>query len=95
MILAVEDIEDEVFWRAIFCLFPALKASQFCYSSHPAMDKIFCVHCADCALKKSMIDDECIIGSSISSALTGCDEELDEQKKVILIKSEIISQSVA
>ncbi len=45
------------------------------------MDKIyFLVHCADCALKKSssMLDDECFFGSSSRSALTGCDEELDE-----------------
>ncbi len=25
-----------------------------------------------------MLDDECLFGSSRSSALTGCDEELDE-----------------
>ena len=85
MVLAVEDIEDDVFWRAIFCLlravFPALKALRFCDSNHPAMDKIyFLVHCADCALKKSssMLDDECLFGSSSRSALTGCDEELEE-----------------
>ncbi len=45
------------------------------------MNKIyFLVHCADCVLKKSssMLDDECLIGSSSRSALTGCDEELDE-----------------
>ncbi len=85
VVLAVEDIEDDVFWRAIFCLlravFPALKALQFCDSNHPAMDKIyFLVHCADCALKKSssMLDDECLFGSSSRSALTGCDEELKE-----------------
>ncbi len=85
MVLAVEDIEDDVFWRAIFCLlravFPALKALQFCNSNHPAMDKIYIlVHCADCALKKSssILDDECLFGSTSRSALTGCDEELDE-----------------
>ncbi len=45
------------------------------------MDKIyFLVHCADCALKKSssMLDDESLFGSSNRSALTGCDEELEE-----------------
>ncbi len=45
------------------------------------MDKIdFFVHCTDCALQKfsSMLDDDCLFGSSRSSALTGCDEELDE-----------------
>ncbi len=45
------------------------------------MDKIyFLVHHADCALKKSssMLDDECLFGSSSRSALTGCDEELEE-----------------
>ncbi len=42
------------------------------------MDKIyFLVHCV---LKKSssMLDDECLFGSSSRSALTGCDEELEE-----------------
>ncbi len=61
--------------------FPALKALQVCHSNHPAMDKFyFLVHCADCALKKlfSMLDDECLFCSLRSSALTGCDEELDE-----------------
>ncbi len=45
------------------------------------MDKIyFLVHCADCALKNysSVLDDECLFGSLSSSALKGCDEELDE-----------------
>ncbi len=85
MVLVVEDIEDDVFWRAIFCLlravFPALKALQFCASNHHTMYKIyFLVHRADCALKKSssMLDDECLFDSSSRSALTGCDEELEE-----------------
>ncbi len=45
------------------------------------MNKIyFLVHCADCALKKSssMLDDECLFGSSSRSALTSFDDELDE-----------------
>ncbi len=45
VVLAVEDIEDEVFWKSIFCLlrtvFPALKALRYCNSNVPAMDKIF------------------------------------------------------
>ncbi len=35
VVLAVEDVEDEVFWRAVFFLlrtvFPVLRALQFCY----------------------------------------------------------------
>ncbi len=45
------------------------------------MDKIyFLVHHADCAMKKSssMLDDECLFCSLSSSALTVCDEALDE-----------------
>ncbi len=45
------------------------------------MDKIyFLVHCADCALKmsSSMLDDECLFGSSNRSGLTGCVEELEQ-----------------
>ncbi len=45
VVLAVEDIEVDVFWRAIFCLLrvvlPALKALRFCDSNHPAMDMIY------------------------------------------------------
>ncbi len=45
------------------------------------MDKIyFLVDCAHCVSKKSfsMLDDECLFGSSSSSALKGCNEEPDE-----------------
>ncbi len=42
---AIQDIEDEVFWKAIYCLlhavFPALKALQYCDSNISAMDKIY------------------------------------------------------
>ncbi len=45
IVLAVKDIEGEVFWKGIFCLlravFPALKALRYCDSSIPATDKIF------------------------------------------------------
>ncbi len=45
------------------------------------MDKIyFVVDCAHCVSKKSfsMLDDECLFGSSSRFALTGCDEEFEE-----------------
>ncbi len=39
----VNDIKDEVFWKAIYCLlhavFPAFKALRYCDSNIPAMDK--------------------------------------------------------
>ncbi len=39
---AVNNIEDEVFWKAIYCLlcavFPALKALRYCNSNAPAME---------------------------------------------------------
>ncbi len=42
---AIVDIEDEVFWKAIYCflraVFPALKALQYCDSNIPAMDKVY------------------------------------------------------
>ncbi len=45
VVLTVEDIEDEVFWKSIFCslkaVIPALKALRYCDSNVPAMDKIF------------------------------------------------------
>ncbi len=44
VVLAVEDIEDDIFWRAIFCLlrvvFSALKALQFFNFNHNAMEKV-------------------------------------------------------
>ncbi len=43
--LAIQDIEDEVFWKAIYILlrtvFPALKALRYCDSNIPTMDKLF------------------------------------------------------
>ncbi len=45
------------------------------------MDKIdFFVHCTDCALQKfsSMLDDDCLFGSSRSSDLKYCDAEVNE-----------------
>ncbi len=66
------------------------------------MDKIYSVaYHADYALKKSsfMLDDERLFGSSYSSALKGCDEELDEvfgkTKEINLMKGKRISKSVA
>ncbi len=42
---AVDDIEDKIFWNAIYCLlhaiFPALKALRCCNSNILAMDNIF------------------------------------------------------
>ncbi len=85
VVLAVEDIEDEVFWKGIFCLlravFPALKALRYCDSNIPAIDKIFfLVTRVDRAIDNSasMIIDEDLFGSPNSLVLTGCKEELDE-----------------
>ncbi len=85
VVLAVEDIEDEVFWKSIFCLlravFPALKALRYCDSNVPAMDKIFfLVKRADVAIENSssMLNDEELFGCVDSSLVTGCGEELDE-----------------
>ncbi len=42
---AINDIEDEVIWKAIYFLlcavFPALKVLRYCDSNIPAMDKIY------------------------------------------------------
>lgn len=43
--LAVKDIDNKVFWKAIYILlravFHALKMLRYCDSNIPAMDKIF------------------------------------------------------
>ena len=82
---AIADIEDDVFWKAIYCLlravFPALKALRYCDSNIPAMDKIyFLVKQADDALHDSqlILDDQDLFGSMRGVVLTNCDEELDE-----------------
>lgn len=85
VVLAVEDIENEVFWKSIFCLlrsvFPALKALRYCDSNVPSMDKIYyLVKRADGALEKSssMLNDEELFDSPDTCTITGCEEELDE-----------------
>lgn len=82
---AITDIEDEVFWKAIYCLlwavFPALKALRYCDSNIPAMDKIyFLVKRADDALHDSqlLLDDQDLFGSMRAVMVSNCDEELDE-----------------
>ena len=81
----IQDIEDEVFWKAIYCLlravFPALKALRYCNSNIPAMDKIyFLVKRADEALQLSQIllDDQDLFGSMRGSSLHECIEEYNE-----------------
>ncbi len=50
VVIVMENIEDEVFQRAINLLrtiFPSFKALRFCNVKKPAMEKIyFLVHCA-------------------------------------------------
>ncbi len=82
---AIADIEDDVFWKAIYFLlravFPALKALRYCDSNIPAMDKIyFLVKQADDALHDSqlILDDQDLFGSMRGVVLSNCDEELDE-----------------
>ncbi len=82
---AIANIEDEVFWKAIYCLlqavFPALKALRYCDSDIPAMDKIyFLVKQADDALHdlQLLLDDQDLFGSMRGVMLSNCDEELDE-----------------
>lgn len=45
VVFVVEDVEDRVFWKSIFCLlravFPALKALRYFDLNTPAMNKIY------------------------------------------------------
>ena len=84
-VLAVEDIEDEVFWKSIFCLlravFPARKALSYCDSYVPAMDKIFfLVKRADVAIENSssMLNDKELFSCPDNCLITGCEEEFDK-----------------
>ncbi len=78
-------IEDEVFWKAIYCLlpavFPALKTLRYCDSNIPVIDKIyFLVKRADDALLdlQLLLDDQDLFGSMRGVFLSDCKEELDE-----------------
>ncbi len=82
---AVNDIEDEVLWKAVYCLlcavFPTLKALRYYNSNIPTMDKIFfLVKQADDALFDSqfLLDDPDQFGSMRGVILSDCEEELDE-----------------
>lgn len=83
--LAFQDVEDEVFWKAIYVLlhavFPALKEVQYCDSNTPSMDKIN--HFTKQAWEAIMTsvndsDDEKFFGPSGKAAMAGCDEEIKE-----------------
>ncbi len=82
---SVRDVEDDVLWKAIYCLlgavFPALKALRYCNSNIPAMDKIyFLVKYADKALLNSqkLLDDKDLFGSMRVVTLSDCEFDLDD-----------------
>ncbi len=83
--LSIQDIEDEKFWKAIYCLlravFPALKALRYCDANFPAMDKIFYLanRASDAILKSAMdFDDVDLFGSMEVAEITGIDFEMTE-----------------
>ena len=68
--LAVQDIENKGFWKAIYFLlrsvFPPLRVLRYCDSNTPAMDKIcFLSHRSTEAIQNSVeyLNDETIFGS--------------------------------
>ncbi len=85
MAAAVNDIEDEVFWKASHCLlcavFPALKALRYCTIPISLnKQKNFLVKQADKALIDSqlLLDDRDLFGSMRGVILSDYEEELDE-----------------
>ena len=77
---AVMDIEDKLFWKALYILlravFPMLRALRYCDSNTPAMDKIFYLsHRATESIMKSGNDlnDETLFGT------LGSDDELEAE----------------
>ncbi len=72
MAAAIVDIEDEVFWKAIYCLlfavFPALNALRYCDSNIPAMDKIYFL--AKQAYE-ALLDSRCFLTIRICLVLQG------------------------
>ncbi len=85
VVLALEDIEDEVFWKGIFCLlravFLALKDLRYCDSYVPVMDKIyFLAKRADAAIDNTpcMVDNEELFDCPDTCVIIGCEKILDE-----------------
>ena len=80
--LAIIDISNEVFWKALYALckavFPAIRALRYCDSNTPAMDKIYLLtHRTRLAIEKSAesLNDSSLFGSF---NLDNLEEELAE-----------------
>jgi hypothetical protein len=61
--LAVKDIENPIFWKALYvllrCVFPHLRFLRYCDSNTPVMDKLyFLCHRATESLEKSFKDED-------------------------------------
>ncbi len=85
VLLTIQDIENEVFWKAIHILlqavFPALKALCYCDSNVPTMDKIYHLvkRAGDATLQSTKeLDDEAIFAPCHSAILTGCEDEFNK-----------------
>ncbi len=80
--LSIQDIEEEKFWKAIYCLLRAvslaLKALCYCDTNYPAMDKIhYLVHRANDVILKSALDFDNVdlFGPMQVTELTGIEME--------------------
>ena len=83
--LAVQDIESNQFWKAVYFLlravFPALRALRYCDANKPAMDKIYylCDHAEKALLRSnSLLSDYSLFGFLEEEFTEGVDEELEE-----------------
>ena len=83
--LAVKDIEDKTFWKAIYTIlcavFPALHALRFCDSNTPAMDKIYhlCFRTTNAIeLSIDLLNDESLFGHIAEHESVGLDREEEE-----------------
>ncbi len=81
--LSIQDIEDEKFWNAIYCLlravFPALKALCYCDANYPAMNKIsyLAIRANDAIFNLAMDFDEVdLFGPLRVTEMTGIDLEM-------------------
>ena len=73
--LAVLDIQDTVFWKALYTLlratYPAIRVLRYCNSNTPAMDKLYCL-----SSRTSMVirrSEESFNDTTLFSALVACD----------------------
>ena len=97
--MAVQDIENPVFWKCLYIIlcavFPALRLLRYCDKSKPAMDKIYYLsYRTTQALEQSesMLNDEALFGQITSDRhlgramdILGVEEMMTTKTRVLVL----------